>query len=104
MNIDGIVIGCVAFVLIGLFHPIIIVCEYHFSSRCWPVFLALGALFLALSAECDIPLCSAALGILGMTCLWSIVELKEQKKRVEKGWFPRKPKAIETKIIEKQVQ
>ncbi|XME01392.1 DUF4491 family protein [Lachnospiraceae bacterium C1.1] len=26
--------------------------------------------------------------ILGITCIWCIVELFEQEKRVERGWFP----------------
>ena len=29
---------------------------------------------------------------LGAGCLWSIRELKEQAKRVERGWFPKNPK------------
>lgn len=90
--------------LIGVFHPIIIACEYHFSSRCWPVFLFLGIMALVLSAGCGAPLLSAVLGIFGMTCLWSIIELKEQQKRVEKGWFPKKPKAIAMKMDERRVQ
>ncbi|MBQ3648046.1 MAG: DUF4491 family protein [Spirochaetia bacterium] len=28
---------------------------------------------------------------LGITCLWCIIELFHQKKRVEKGWFPKNP-------------
>ena len=30
--------------------------------------------------------------ILGFTCLWSIKELFEQEKRVQKGWFAKNPK------------
>ena len=37
----------------------------------------------------DIP--AALLGVLGCSCLWSIQELFEQEKRVEKGWFPANP-------------
>ena len=29
-------------------------------------------------------------GILGVSCFWSIKELKEQEKRVAKGWFPKR--------------
>ena len=35
---------------------------------------------------------SILLGLLGAGCLWSIRELKEQAKRVERGWFPKNPK------------
>ena len=40
--LDGVIIGGIAFALIGLFHPIVIWSEYHFSSRCWPAFLLAG--------------------------------------------------------------
>ena len=35
---------------------------------------------------------SAILGVLGATCLWTIGEIFEQRKRVKKGWFPMNPK------------
>ncbi|OYP40493.1 hypothetical protein CG709_05125 [Lachnotalea glycerini] len=28
----------------------------------------------------------------GFSCFWSVQELVEQEKRVEKGWFPKNPK------------
>lgn len=92
MNFDGIITGLLAFLLIGVFHPIVIKCEYYFTAGIWPVFLAAGILFLAASAVCPPPLLSSACGILGFTCLWSVIELKEQEKRVAKGWFPANPK------------
>ena len=35
---------------------------------------------------------SPVLGVVGCSCLWSILEIFEQKERVEKGWFPKNPK------------
>ena len=35
---------------------------------------------------------SAIIGVTGASLLWSIGELFEQKKRVERGWFPMNPK------------
>lgn len=90
MNLDGIFIGFVVFLLIGLFHPIVIWAEYYFSSRCWPVFLAAGLTLLVLSVAVSDSLASILLGVTGITCLWSILELKEQEKRVAKGWFPKR--------------
>lgn len=92
MNLDGAVIAVICFVCIGIFHPIVIKAEYFFSSRCWPVFLLAGAAFLLASVWIDNTIISAALGVIGCSCLWSIGELKEQKKRVERGWFPKNPK------------
>lgn len=39
MNWGGILLGTASFVIIGLFHPIVIWAEYHFGKGCWPVFL-----------------------------------------------------------------
>ncbi len=92
MNLDGIVIAIISFICIGIFHPIVIKAEYFFSSGCWPVFLLAGASFLIASVWVDNTFISAALGVVGCSCLWSIGELKEQKNRVERGWFPENPR------------
>ena len=95
MNTDGILIGALAFFLIGIFHPIVIWSEYYFGSRCWPAFLAAGLLFLAASVCSGGTLLSVAFGITGFSCLWSILELKEQEKRVKRGWFPKRERKKE---------
>lgn len=92
MNFEGLMIGIIAFLIIGVFHPIIIKCEYYFTEKIWPVFLITGILTIVLSCFIHQAIVSAALAIFGCTCLWSIIELKEQTKRVEKGWFPKNPK------------
>jgi len=91
-NCFGILIGLTSFVVIGLFHPVVIKCEYYFSERIWPLFLAGGLAFCAASLFAEHLLLSAVLGVVGFTLLWSIHELKQQAKRVEKGWFPKNPK------------
>jgi hypothetical protein len=30
--------------------------------------------------------------VFSFSCFWSILELFEQRERVRKGWFPKKPK------------
>ena len=40
VNMEGVVVGIVALVMIGVFHPIVIKCEYYFSHRIWPLFFA----------------------------------------------------------------
>jgi hypothetical protein len=91
MNFVGITIGVISFFIIGVFHPIVIKCEYYFSDRVWPVFLVLGIASIIGSLFISNNIITASLGVLGCTFLWSIGELKEQKERVEKGWFPRNP-------------
>ena len=92
MHLEGIAVGGLAFLIIGLFHPVVIKAEYYFSKRIWPVFLVFGILFLGGSVWATGSVLPSALGVLGFTCLWSILELFEQEERVKKGWFPKNPK------------
>ena len=92
MHFTGILIGLISFLSIGVFHPIVIKAEYHFSKSCWPVFLAAGIVLMILSAMTENVVLSSALAVIGMSSWWSILELFEQEKRVQKGWFPANPK------------
>jgi len=89
---SGIVIGAAAFLIIGVFHPIVIKCEYYFSQKVWPLFLVGGLVCCIISVVVAPVEISAILAVLGFTMLWSIGELKHQAKRVEKGWFPENPR------------
>lgn len=86
-----------AFLTIGLFHPIVIKTEYYTGTRFWWVFLVLGLACLGGSLMMENIIVSILLGTLGASLLWSINELFEQKKRVEKGWFPKREKKTEDK-------
>lgn len=92
MHLTGIVIGLISFLSIGVFHPIVIKAEYHFSKACWPVFLVAGVILMIISAMVENVILSSALAVIGMSSWWSILELFEQEKRVQKGWFPANPK------------
>ena len=92
MNFYGILIGAVALGTIGMFHPIVIWAEYHFSKRVWPAFLALGLVFLVLSLLMGNLFLSCLFAVVAASCFWSIHELFMQEKRVEKGWFPKNPR------------
>lgn len=92
MNGAGILIGAIAFALIGLFHPIVVKGEYYFSARIWPVFLGAGLLFCAASLFVANVVLSATLAVTGVSSLWSIGEIREQERRVQKGWFPENPR------------
>ena len=88
----GIIIGASTFLIIGLFHPLVIKAEYYIGIKVWPAFLilGLGCIIGALFIPSD--LFSAIVAVTGFSLLWSIRELFDQKKRVEKGWFPANPK------------
>lgn len=92
MNWDGVLTGVACFLIIGIFHPIVIKGEYYFSRKIWPIFLVLGLICLGGSLFVKQALGASLLGVLGCSCLWSIGELKEQEERVKKGWFPRNEK------------
>ncbi len=91
MHWSGLLIGLLSFLIIGIFHPIVIKCEYYFTWRIWPVFLIGGLIFCIASLFVAHTVLSGALAVLGFTMLWSIHELKEQDQRVKKGWFPANP-------------
>lgn len=95
MNIDtfaGLIIGLSTFLIIGLFHPIVIKCEYYFGTKLWWAFLLLGIIGVALSLYVENVLASSVLGVFAFSSFWTILEIFEQKGRVEKGWFPKNPK------------
>lgn len=92
MNYYGLLTALATFLIIGLFHPIVIKAEYHFGTRCWWAFLLAGLLSLAGSLLIADQKWSIILGVFGCSCLWGIIEIFEQKERVRKGWFPMNPK------------
>ena len=91
MNFYGVVIAVITFMIIGVFHPIVIKAEYHLTERCWPLFLAAGIVLIGGSVLVSNTMLSCVLGVTGCSCMWSIKELREQKERVRKGWFPANP-------------
>ncbi|WP_041611154.1 DUF4491 family protein [Treponema primitia] len=91
MSLYGIIVGFVSFMIIGLFHPLIIYGEYHFGVKIWPAFLIAGIILCTISLLVKNILISSILGIIAFCCFWSINELFHQRKRVERGWFPKKP-------------
>ncbi len=90
MTISGLIIAVFCFLCIGVFHPIVIKAEYYFTKKCWFVFLIAGAAAITASLFISHIILSAVVGVFGCCCLWSIFELFEQEKRVQRGWFPKR--------------
>ena len=88
----GIIIAVSTFLIIGIFHPIVIKVEYYWGTRLWWIFLVLGLISIMVALLIANVIVSSILGVIGASLLWSIGELFEQKKRVERGWFPMNPK------------
>lgn len=90
--LQGPLLGLATFLIIGLFHPIVIKTEYHFGTRPWWIFLLVGVGGTVAAFFIDSLFWSALAAIVAFSSLWSIKELFEQKERVRKGWFPRNPR------------
>ncbi len=83
------------FLIIGVFHPIVIKMEYYWGKRSWWILLLAGILFCVWSVFASNQTVAAILGATAFSCFWSIHELFEQEQRVLKGWFPMNPKREE---------
>ena len=53
INFDGLLIGIVTFLIIGLFHPVVVKAEYYWGTKCWWIFLVLGILGVIASLFID---------------------------------------------------
>lgn len=92
MNYESLLLGLFTFLIIGLFHPIVIKGEYYFGIKIWPIFAVFGVIFIMLGLLSKSLFHGGLLSVTGFSCLWSIKEIFEQEERVKKGWFPSNPK------------
>ena len=91
MNFTGIIVGLATFLIIGVFHPIVIKAEYYLGTKCWWMFLLAGIILGAISLLIGSLVISTIVGVTAFSSFWSILELFHQKERVRKGWFPEGP-------------
>ncbi|MBD5213702.1 MAG: DUF4491 family protein [Bacteroidales bacterium] len=91
-HLVGLLIGLATFLIIGLFHPLVIKGYYHFGLKCRWWFLAFGLVMIAVSILSDSHIISILAGVTAFSSFWSIKEIKEQEGRVARGWFPSNPK------------
>lgn len=89
---EGLLLGFCTFLTIGIFHPIVVKAEYYFGTRLWWGFLFCGLAGVVAAPFLTSVFWSALSAIVGFSCLWSILELFEQRQRVIKGWFPMNPR------------
>ena len=90
MHFKGIILGALSFLIIGVWHPIVIKGEYHLGRKvCMPAFAAIGVACVALSLRVKNTILNAAIA------LWGIKEVAEQEERVARGWFPANPKRVD---------
>ena len=91
MYFTGIIIAASTFLAIGIWHPIVIKTEYYWGTRPWVIYLIVGLACVAGALFIENAILLSVVGVFGASALWGIGELFEQKKRVERGWFPKNP-------------
>ena len=90
-HLGGLMLGICTFLIIGIFHPIVIKVEYYYGTRSWWFFLILGILGIIACIWVSELFWSSLLGVIAFSCFWSIHEIFQQEERVRKGWFPKNP-------------
>lgn len=91
-HLSGLFIGICTFLIIGIFHPIVVKAEYYWGTKSWWIFLILGIVGVVLSVMIHDIIWSSLLGVFSFSSFWTIKEVFEQEDRVKKGWFPKNPK------------
>ena len=91
-RVAGLALGICTFLIIGLFHPVVVKAEYYWGTRCWWIFLLLGLGGVAASIYVSDFFVSSLLGVFAFSSFWTIKEVFDQEKRVRKGWFPKNPR------------
>lgn len=96
LNYIGLLIGVATFLVIGLFHPLVIKAEYYWGVKSWWLFLVAGIISCVVSLLVEGVFVSTLFGVVAFSSFWSIGEVFEQRERVRKGWFPENPKRKST--------
>lgn len=91
MNFIGLLVGFSTFLIIGLFHPLVIKAEYFIGVKSWFIFTLAGIVFSIASLLVKGFVLSTIFGVVAFSSFWSILEVFEQRNRVRKGWFPEGP-------------
>lgn len=91
-NWEGLLIGTSTFLIIGLFHPLVIKGEYYFGQKVNRAFAITGVLTAIGALLVSSLFWSAILAVIAFSCFWNIKEVREQQERVRKGWFPANPR------------
>ena len=89
INFDGLLIGIVTFLIIGLFHPVVVKAEYYWGTKCWWIFLVLGILGVIASLFIDSEFCVRYLTAYSPSHRSGRSRRFSSRRSVcRKGWFP----------------
>ena len=71
-HLSGLVIGICTFLIIGLFHPIVVKAEYYWGTKCWWIFLLLGIGGIIASLYTENIMIASLLGVFAFSSFWTI--------------------------------
>ena len=83
-HLQGLVIGICTFLIIGMFHPIVVKAEYYWSTRCWWLFLFLGIAGVISSLCIENVVISSLLGVFGR-----LKKSSNKKNACKRAGFPK---------------
>ena len=90
-HLAGLFIGICTFLIIGLFHPVVVKAEYYWGTKCWWIFLILGIAGVVASLSIENVIIASLLGVFAFSSFWTIKEVFEQEERVKKRLVPQEP-------------
>lgn len=67
MNFTGLLVGLSTFLIIGLFHPLVIKAEYYIGIKSWIIFAVAGVLFGMASIMVGNLIWSTILGVIAFS-------------------------------------
>ena len=62
-HLAGLFIGICTFLIIGLFHPVVVKAEYYWGTKCWWIFLILGIAGVVASLSIENVIIASLLGV-----------------------------------------
>ena len=80
-HLAGLFIGICTFLIIGLFHPVVVKAEYYWGTKCWWIFLILGIAGVVASLSIENVIIASLLGVFAFSSFWTIKEVFEQEER-----------------------
>ena len=75
LNFQGIIIGVATFLVIGLFHPLVIKAEYYIGVKSWWLFLLLGIIAVVASLLVDNLMLSVLFGVVAFLFMMAIIRV-----------------------------
>ena len=88
MYFTGLIIGVATFLIIGLFHPLVIKGEYYFGTRIWWVFALMGVITIVASIMVENVLWSTLLAVWGASSFYMRLYFVREPLRTSDCWKP----------------